>query len=329
MDTTTCPICGFNQLGKEFLNRDDAEQWEKEILIPYRTMWLSKDKDFKIDGTTLLKYIGKEKSVRIPDFITTIGESAFSRNLYVEEVFLPKSLVIIDKWAFGNCENLREILIPDSVEVLEENAFYGCENLKNVHIGEGVIKIGKNAFSKCSNLMHIYIGQSVQEFAADKFESPFDDSGELEFDVNTKNEYYYVDNHCLIKSSRRNFLIKGNSKSVIPDYIEIIGPFAFAHSNVSKSITIPKGITEIQDAAFYESGIESVLLPDGLKIIRNAAFGLCNIPRVVIPASVSAMGEVPFEKQYIEIYLYCSKFDIESRINKTNESLNLCHTEDD
>ena len=33
--TNICPICGFNQLGKDFLNKEDAEQWKKEVVLPF------------------------------------------------------------------------------------------------------------------------------------------------------------------------------------------------------------------------------------------------------------------------------------------------------
>ena len=330
-NNVSCSNCGFDQLNIEFLNHKDAECWEREILIPYRVMWLSQNKDYQFSGTTLLRYTGQEMIVKIPSFVTKIDESAFSRNVHIEEIILPKLLKKIGKWAFSNCENLREIRIPDSVTEICEYAFYGCDKLTLVHVGEGVSKIGAYTFDKCPNLHYLYLGKSVEELLCeDAFSSPFNDCGYLEITVNPENRHYYVENNCFIKRSNKHFLIKGNVRSVIPDYITTIGPYCFAGNNrLNDTITIPSGIVEILDAAFFECGLKQVILPEGLKKIRSAAFGCCNIDKVSIPASVVSVGEVPFDGQKITIFMNRTKSDIDHRIMKSQTNWNKCKTEEE
>lgn len=38
-DSTSCHVCGFNELRREFLNISDAREWEQQVLLPYRTKW--------------------------------------------------------------------------------------------------------------------------------------------------------------------------------------------------------------------------------------------------------------------------------------------------
>ena len=62
--------------------------------------------DFRMEGTTLVKYRGTEESVSVPDTVEVIAEGAFEGNSYVELVVLPKSVKEIEPYAFWNCENL-------------------------------------------------------------------------------------------------------------------------------------------------------------------------------------------------------------------------------
>ena len=326
-----CSVCGFDEVGKTFINREEAELWKETKLVPFLNYWISQSKNYTFSGSTLVKYNGSEKNVVVPSFVTVIGKSAFSRNSTLVGITLSNSLTKIEDWAFGNCENLREIVIPDSVIELGEYSFYGCDKLTLAHIGEGVVKIAACSFDKCSNLHYLYIGKNVEEIQTeDKFSSPFNDSWQLEITVNNENTHYYVEDNCFIQRENKHFLIKGNIKSVIPNYITIIGPSCFAkNKNLNGSITIPSGVVEILDEAFYECGLKQVVLPEGLRTIRNAAFGCCNIDKIVIPKSVISIGEVPFEGQKTTMFLNRSKADIEHRIKETEDKWSKCQTEDE
>ena len=48
--------------------------------------------DFRMEGSTLVKYRGSEKNVTIPDTVEVIGKSAFEDNKSVELVVLPNSV---------------------------------------------------------------------------------------------------------------------------------------------------------------------------------------------------------------------------------------------
>ena len=74
--------------------------------------------DFEINGTSLKKYAGQDKVVVVPEGITKIGQSAFSKNEVVEKIILPSSVKEIMKSAFSWCPNLKEINIID----------FGCGN---------------------------------------------------------------------------------------------------------------------------------------------------------------------------------------------------------
>lgn len=56
-------------------------------------------------------------------------------------------------------------------------------------------------------------------------------------------------------------------------------------------VTLPEGITEIQDYAFYHTGIESIVIPDGVTSIGLLAFSESNLKSIYIPASVTSIVE--------------------------------------
>lgn len=74
-------------------------------------------------------------SVKIPERVNSIGESAFS-----------------------GCRGLTSINISDGVSSIGKQAFYDCSSITSIIIGNGVTSIGESAFSGCENLKSITIG---------------------------------------------------------------------------------------------------------------------------------------------------------------------------
>ena len=82
--------------------------------------------DFVIEENRLIRYVGKEKIVFVPDGIEELESSSFWDNQYIEEVVLPDSLINMGGDTFYNCENLRKINIPKNVSLMGNNPFAGC-----------------------------------------------------------------------------------------------------------------------------------------------------------------------------------------------------------
>ncbi len=85
-------------------------------------------KDGKI---TITAYVGKEKTVSVPDEIggcpvTHIADTAFENNLTLEKVILPKHLESIGWFAFRGCIALCEVQAPSSISKIEYGAFENC-----------------------------------------------------------------------------------------------------------------------------------------------------------------------------------------------------------
>ena len=113
--------------------------------------------DFKIEGSTLVKYRGKEKNVSVPKTVTSIGRGAFEDNMNVELVVLPNSVTDIGPYAFWGCDNLDTVVLGKDISAVGDYAFAGCKGLEQMTIPSSVSTIGVQAFADCVNLKDISI----------------------------------------------------------------------------------------------------------------------------------------------------------------------------
>lgn len=113
--------------------------------------------DFQMEGSTLVKYRGKETSVTIPDTVEVIGESAFEDNKNVELVVVPNSVTRIEAYAFWGCDNLETVVLGKGLNAVGDYAFADCTGLKDMSIPSNIQSIGIGAFEDCVNLKDIKI----------------------------------------------------------------------------------------------------------------------------------------------------------------------------
>lgn len=113
--------------------------------------------DFKMEGSTLTKYRGKEKNVSIPDTVRVIGQGAFEDDTNVELVVIPNSVNCIEPYAFWGCTNLDTVVLGKGMTEVGDYAFTKCTGLEQISIPSTVTSIGIGAFADCANLKDITI----------------------------------------------------------------------------------------------------------------------------------------------------------------------------
>ena len=113
--------------------------------------------DFKMEGSTLVKYRGTEKNVSIPDTVEVIGKGAFEDNTNIELVVVPNSVKRIERYAFWGCDNLDTVVLGRGLTTVGDYVFAGCKGLKQMTIPSNVTSIGVQAFGDCVNLKDITI----------------------------------------------------------------------------------------------------------------------------------------------------------------------------
>lgn len=220
----------------------------------------------------------------------------------------------IDKDYEGN------VTIPDeingfTVDEIGYNAFVDCK-FSNIVFPSTLTTIDGEALLRCMSLKSIFIPRSVKSIAPAAFASC---TAVESIVVEEGNEAYDSREGCnAIIISTDNVLLRGCKTTVIPSGIESILFAAFQWTPLEGGLTIPEGVTNIGQAAFYHTtmksvslpstliyiggwsfqdcdGLESIGIPNGVTYIGDYAFSFCdNLNVVTIPASVTQIGEKAF-----------------------------------
>ena len=134
-------------LGDEtFLLEDEAEN---ELICRIRDQVLG---DFYVSGKTLVRYMGNEEQIQIPNGVEIIGERCFFGKEQLKIVLCPDSLLEIREQAFAGCVTLQNVILSDKLKRIEREAFAECRKLLKCNLPETVEYIGEYAFRRCITL---------------------------------------------------------------------------------------------------------------------------------------------------------------------------------
>ncbi len=246
--------------------------------------------DFIYSENRLMKYIGKEKVVVIPDGTEEIESSAFWDNQFIEEVVVPRTVVNMGGDTFYNCHNLRKVNIPKSVRQMGNNPFAGCPKLvltnESLHfiyedgilynrekdsiiycsvigsdaelaISEGVQIIGKHAFYLCDRFEKITLPSSLRKMENNPF------SGCSKLDLVCKSSAYII---------KDDVIYNGYQTAVVGTLNKIR----------TDRLVIPEGIKTINRNSFWNcKGIKTIVFPETLEDIGYNPFVGCSNIRFV------------------------------------------------
>lgn len=217
----------------------------------------------------------KIKKITIGNYVTSIGDYAFS---YCENLIMATigdSIISIGDWAFEHCVSLTNITIPDSVISIGSDVFLYCKSLINITIPDSVTNIGTYAFHACLNLTSIMVDPSNMFYSTDEY-------GVL-FDKNKTRLIQYP-----IGNARTDY--------IIPDSVTRIENGAFSFSENLISITIPDSVISIGNGTFsYCENLAKVMIGSGVTSIGNEAFLYCiSLIKITISSSITSIGNYAF-----------------------------------
>ncbi len=161
-------------------------------------------------------------SVKIPDSVDSIGDSAFYRckDSIFDTTKIP-GIRLVDGWVIDSDSAIAGDVNLDGVRGIAVSAFKYRSLLTSVKIGNEVSSIGDYAFYGCTRLESLIIGENVQSIGA----------------------YSFANIHSL-------------SKVVIPDSVITIGDHAFERIVSLSEVVVGRGVRYIGDGAL--SGSEAM-----------------------------------------------------------------------
>ncbi len=234
----------------------------------------AEDERFRINGTTLTKYLGTDSYVSIPDTITVIGDEAFSGNETLTSISVPDSVIQISYNAFKNCTALTGIIIPDSVDKVGPGAFEGCKALTSVQVGKNVSAWGSGVFANCEKLAKL--------------------------SVDANNEYLTYYNGALYNGNMTMLYqvlpAREGENYVMPDTVENIDTYAFWNLQNTKNVMISENVSAIPKQAMSSMGsVENVVLKSPITGIEERAMANnAALKQVAVPESVVNIDKKAF-----------------------------------
>ena len=222
--------------------------------------------------------------------LTVLDDGAFkvsdNDNGNITSVKLPESLTIIGNSAFYRCYSLSSVSMGDNVTIIGEQAFNECSSLASIDLSDNLVAIGQLAFVY-SGLTSIDIPQSVTYLNARWSDWPegANDSGSNSFlscqDLQTFTGKYASQYGAFLigdDGTLYSFALNHpNQKNicVVPSGVQYMDFYAFGYSECTE-ITLPEGIVWIFGAAFYGSDqLQEINIPASVQTISAQAFGNC------------------------------------------------------
>ena len=258
----------------------------------------------------------KISTLTVPQGVTHIGAEAFSQCARLVDVKLPESLSVIEIQLFAGCEALKtvtmpvslksinafafnycyaieEITIPDGVISIGDGAFSYCQNLKNVHLGSGLEYIGISAFEYCESLASITIPKSVTSLAGNAFKGCVSLNA---LNVDSENKVFASYDGVLYMKGLKTLVMcpAGRVNVTIPDGVTHINNRAFAGSSIEK-VDGGKDLVAIEDYAFDDcKSLSKVVLGDNLTTLGEGVFSGSAIEEIALPQSLATIGNYAF-----------------------------------
>ena len=284
--------------------------------------------DFLIGSS--VKEIGVEafnnsqlKEAVIPEGVTKIGSSAFSRCHKLEKISFPSTATDFTGNPIYLSDNVKEILIAEgnpSLEMTADTVLY-CKNrdgrtLLNVSksalvdstfvLPSDVTEIGDYAFGFYRRVNRMDFPEGLRRIGNENFRlstlkkailpSTLEELGNRVFLSSELEEVSLPDGLKVIPDEAFN-LCKKLGKVNFPDGLESIGEYAFSWAHLPAEVVLPQSVRHIGKGAFRTNAVpyERFVLPEGLETIETQAFESSELPNgIVIPGSVRKIKDVAF-----------------------------------
>ena len=278
--------------------------------------------NLKVVGAYAFSDLNYVKEIIICEGVERIEEWAFSYYTDVTRLVLPDSLRYVGANAFYSSLFISVEIGAGDV-VFDDNAFSSCESLTTLVIREGEKVFSPTAFTECTFLNVIYdysdngvtfdnpIAESVKVIIRDSTPIYKDDGYSYTYTSDNFLFRYDGEKHQLIAYGGIEdtvtlpetfgglaydiYRMSGVLHAILPNNITEIPANAFCDYDGIRYVTIPDGVLEIGDYAFYRTGLREIILPDSVEVIGYYSFGRCGkVKAITLSESLRVIGERAF-----------------------------------
>lgn len=170
------------------------------------------------------------------------------------------------------CDVCPDLILPKNITYIMPRALSQQKKLQTVALPDSLIGIGGACFSY-SGLREVTLPDSVE----------------------------YISDHMFFSCYNLQKVNLGN-------HVTLIKSGAFEKCAALSGLRFPPSLKEIEDRAFFDSGIEIMLLPQGLQTIGKETFANCKkLHSCFIPSSVTSIGDNAFKDTSPDLILLVPK----------------------
>ena len=218
---------------------------------------------------------------------------------------LPEGVKEIGAYAFASRQDLIDFVVPSTVTKIGNYELNNCQNLKSINLPEGLTSIGSYVFNYCYELKSITLPSTLNDLSYAS--GMFAYCHKLESATILGNPTYIPDQFFYDCDSLKSFTLPESVKECSASafcYSEgFTSPVLNSHLFASMpkgykgEYTIPEGITEICDYAFYQcDGVTDVHFPSTLhKVGQEAFLGAYSLTRIELPEGVDSIMYYAFD----------------------------------
>lgn len=280
--------------GREFCLQGLAPLSGQEIPPLVQTVRSQVLGNFRLCGSVLLKYLGNESRVIVPDGITSVAEEAFAGKESIDRIVLPESVRGIGDGAFRGCLLLQTIQLPSSLQRIGKGAFENCVKLLRVSLPDSITKLENMTFRRCRSLAEVKLPSNLREIGEQAF-----------YACSSLRGIAFPD--TLTSIGTMSFYRCAALKSVfLPESIQRIGCLAFAQSGTREAVISGDGKEFGNDLFADCAGLTSLVCGTGVRHLPDKlAFGCPALTEVTLPDSLESVGrdvfrKTPFLRRWVE-----------------------------
>lgn len=238
------------KLNRTCYEYDSINQWINQRKIGEKSIDIFNNEVIVNDFKKCINPTGFENSnnLIIREGVTEINYREYF-DKKIETVKLPNSLRVIGDSAF-NSNLIRRLEIPEGVRVIKFAAFGNNELLESVSLPESLRELGKLVFHNTS-LKEVRLPSKIDTISEELFRD-----SKLE----------YIDIPVGVRRIKNFAFLNNKLKSLnIPNTVKVIDMGAFSGNVELKNIVIPDSVKFIGEGAFDEIVFDTVILPKSLK----------------------------------------------------------------
>lgn len=95
--------------------------------------------------------------------VATVGSNAFSNNISIRKIVLPRGVTRIGSHAFKGCSGLKTVAFAPGLTEIGAGAFSGDSSLTSIYLHTGLEVLASDAFSDCSALSAIHLDGAKED----------------------------------------------------------------------------------------------------------------------------------------------------------------------